>query len=413
VTTTDVPPAAARGPLGRREFRLYFAGNLISNIGNWLNNVALSVYMLELTGSSFWVGVGAAGLTIPILLFALPAGALADRADRVLLLRRAQAVSFCLASLLAIIVATGSANRIWLIAVAAGLGTCGAVAIPAMQSMIPSMVPPSELPEAIGLNALTFNIARVVGPLLAAAILTTVGAVWAFWINAATFLPLVAVLAIIRRPPFPRTAGLPGPIAEGISYAWNHLRTRTMLLAIVAIGFSLDPISTLAPALAKSFGIAAGGAGWIVTSWGTGAVLGLTAGRSLARLVARRGLGWTGLLAMGAGIAGLGASRSLAPALVAGVVVGVGYIISTMAFTTNIQADVPEALRGRVMALWTIAFLGPRPIAAVIGGALGDAIGPHIATALFAIPALGAAWFVRRTDPPAVEPVPPLAVDPV
>ena len=406
-----MPPAAARGPLGRREFRLYFAGNLISNSGNWLNHVTLGVYMLELTRSSFWVGVAAAALTLPTLLLALPAGALADRGDRMRVLRLSQMAAFALASLLAVLASAGAATRLAVVGVAAGLGACTAVAIPAMQSMIPSMVPPEELSEAIGLNALTFNIARVVGPIVAATTLTTLGASWAFALNAASFLALVGALTIIGHPPFPRAPRTPGPVREGLSYAWNHVRTRSMLLAVTAIGFSLDPISTLAPALARSYGIATGGAGWIVTSWGAGAVLGLTVGRRLARMVARRGLGWTGLLAMAAGLTGLGAARSLAEAAVTGVITGAGYISATMAFTTTIQADVPDALRGRVMALWTIAFLGPRPIAAVAGGALADAIGPHVATALFAIPAIGAAWFVRRTVPPpaAEEPVTPPA----
>lgn len=399
-----------RGPMGRPEFRRYFAGNLVSNSGTWLAQVALGVYMLELTQSSFWVGLTTAALFMPVLFLALPAGALADRVDRLGLLTRSQLAAGGLAILLTVLVATGSANRYAVVVIAALVGVSTAVAIPAMQSMIPSLVPPAELGEAIGLNALTFNVARALGPVLAAVTITTLGVSWAFGLNAASYFALVAALLAIGRLPFPREAGgPPGPVREGLVYAWNHAVTRTMLLAIVAIGVSLDPITTLSPALARSYGLATGGAGWIVSAWGAGAVLGITAGRPVARLVVQRGLGWVGLIGLAAGMAALGGARSLAEAVPAAVLTGAGYITATMAFTTAIQAAVPERLRGRVMALWTIAFLGPRVVAAVIDGALADVTGPRVAAACFAAPALAAAWFVRRTAPASGEAVAPAA----
>jgi MFS family permease len=403
-------PPTPGGPLGRPEFRAYFTGNLISNSGTWLQNVALGVYMLDLTHSSFWVGLASAALFVPILLLALPAGALADRGDRLRLLMRSQLAAGGIAVVLTVLVATGSANRYAVVALAALAGVSTAVAIPSMQSMIPSLVPAHELDQAIGLNALTFNLARVLGPILAAVTITGLGAVWAFGLNAASYLALVGALLVIGRLPFPRDAGgPPGSVGQGLSYAWRHPLIRTMLLAIVAIGISLDPITTLSPALAESYGLKTGGAGWIVSAWGGGAVLGITAGGRLARHVARRGLGWTGLLALAAGMAALGGARSLAQAVPAGMLTGAGYIVATMAFTTAIQSAVAERLRGRVMALWTIAFLGPRTFAAVVDGALADALGPRVAAACFAAPALLAAWFVRRTAPPPGEPIAPAA----
>jgi predicted MFS family arabinose efflux permease len=185
-----------------------------------------------------------------------------------------------------------------------------------------------------------------------------------------------------------------------------------MLLAVMAISVSLDPITTLSPALARSYGLATGGAGWIVSSWGLGAVLGITAGRRLIQYMTKHGLGWAGLIGQAAGMAALGAAPNVAAAIPAGILTGFGYITAVITFTTAIQTDVPERLRGRVMALWTISFLGPRVIAAVVDGALADAFGPHLAASSFAVPALVAAWFVHRTTPPAraepvVAPAPP------
>ena len=236
------------GPLARREFRLYFAGNLASNMGSWISNVALNVYVRDLTGSSFWVGLTNAALFVPVILFALPAGAVADRRDRLRLLRSSQVLACALASLLAILVALDAGSRYVVIAIAAGIGLTIAVAIPAMQSMVPSLVPREELAEAIGMNALTFNLARAIGPAIASLTLTTLGTAVAFGLNAASFVPLIAALVLIRRPPFLREADAPpGPMREALVYAWTHVRTRTMLLAVVAIAVSLDPITTLTP----------------------------------------------------------------------------------------------------------------------------------------------------------------------
>jgi MFS family permease len=399
------------GPLARREFRLYFAGNLASNVGNWLANVALSVYVHDLTGSSFWVGLTNAALFIPVILFALPAGALADRTDRIRLLRLSQLMAFGLSIALTILAATHTATRESVVVFAAGLGVTVAFGIPAMQSMIPSLVPTSELHEAIGLNALTFNIARALGPVLAAALITTIGAAVAFGINALSFVPLLVALTVIRTLPFPRESeGPPGPIREGLAYAWTHVRTRTMLLAMVAVSVSLDPITTVSPALARAYGMSTGSAGWIVSSWGAGAVLGITAGRRFIAYVTKRGTGWMGLVLLGAGIVALGGAPGIGAAVPAAILTGFGYITAAIAFVTTIQADVPERLRGRVMSLWLLSFLGPRVIAAVIDGVLADRFGPHVATACFAAPAVAAAWLVRRYRPPGgVEPIAPAA----
>jgi len=399
------------GPLVRREFRLYFAGNLASNVGTWLSNVALSVYVRDLTNSSFWVGLTNSALFVPVLILAIPAGALADRTDRMRLLARSQMAACALAGALTVLVATHTANRYAVVAIAAGLGVTIALAIPAMQAMIPSLVPFDELPQAIGLNALTFNIARAVGPVIAAATITTVGVTWAFGLNALSFVPLFVALMVIGRPPFPRPSeGPPGEMLEGLRYAWNHTRTRTMLLAMMAVSVSLDPITTVSPALARSYGLATGSAGWIVSAWGAGAVVGITLGRRFITSVTRRGVGWIGLVLQAAGLIALGVAPVIGWAIEGALLTGFGYITSAIAFVTTIQSDVPERLRGRVMALWTLSFLGPRVVSAIVDGALADRFGPHIATAWFALPALVAAFFVRHTVPPEhIEPVAPAA----
>jgi MFS family permease len=402
----------ARGgsPLRRREFRLYFAGNLTSNIGSWISNVALAVTMHDLTHSSFWVGLTVLGLFLPVLLIALPAGALADRRDRLRLLRGVQVWMASLATILTVLVALDAATRVLLVAMSFGLGLGIAVGIPAMQAMVPLMVPRGELGDAIRLNALTFNLARAVGPLIAAALLTTVGATWAFAINAISFFALVAALTMIRSVPFPRESdGEPGPVRDGVAYAWRHLRTRWLLLSIVAIGIALDPIFTLSPAIAGRVGLGSGGAGWLVATWGAGAVLMIVFGRRVINAMTAHGLGWIGLLALAAGIITYGLASTLASVVVGALLAGGGYITATMAFTTTIQEDVPESLRGRVSALWTLAFLGPRAFAGVLDGLLADALGTGTAAVVLASVAIGAAVLLRRVATPHVDPISPPA----
>lgn len=403
-------PKKYTSPLRRREFRLYFAGNLVSNVGNWVNNVVLAVSMHEQTRSSAWVGVVGFGLFFPVLVLSLRVGAIADRVDRLRLLRFSQLWSGGFAIALTILSAAGLADRVVLAVISFGLGIGIAVSIPAMQSMIPQLVPPDGLGDAIRLNGLSFNLARVVGPLFAAAALATVGITWAFALNALTFFVLAGALTLIGNVPFP-TAGGPvgGTVREGLSYAWHAPGVRWLLVAIVAIAISLDPITTLSPALADHLGWGSDAAGWIVTAWGAGAVAMLLAGRRLIAGAVAHGLGWMGLVALAMGIAGLGLAPTMVLAFVAAAVAGVGYITATMTFTTTLQAVVPDGLRGRMAALWTLAFLGPRSIVAVVDGRLADLIGARASAVVFASTALFAAGMLRRVLGLRVEPVVPQA----
>lgn len=408
MATAERTRARTSHPLRRREFRLYFIGNLTSNVGSWLANVAMAVMMWELTGSNAWVGLIGLGFFLPVLLLALPAGALADRLDRLKLLRVAQTVMFALSVLLTVLAITGDVNRYWLVGVAFGLGAGVALGIPAMQALVPQLVPADELGEAIQMNALTFNVARAIGPVIASATIATIGFAWAFGLNAATFVPLIGALVLIKRPPFQRVSDRPpGPVREGLAYAWRHLSTRWMLLSIVAIGMALDPIFTLSPALVSRLGHASETSGFVIACWGAGAVVTIITGRRAIAFVTEHGLGWVGLVGLFAGVAGLGASPWLPLSFASALIAGAGYITATMAFTTTIQSSVPESLRGRISALWTLAFLGPRGLGAVADGALADAVGAPATTVAFASIALVGALLLRHVQGTWEEPVPP------
>ncbi|HXJ67224.1 MAG TPA: MFS transporter, partial [Actinomycetota bacterium] len=178
------PAAPARQPLfANRNFRLFFTGQLISNTGTWLQNVAQGVLVLRLTNSSLMVGVANAALFVPVLLLSLFGGQLADRFDRRRLLLSTQVLALIATAVLAVLAGTGNAKVVVVIVVAVVIGIQYAVSIPAMGALLPALVDRSQLGEAIGMNSVTYNLARVVGPVIATVTIAAVGFGWAFALN--------------------------------------------------------------------------------------------------------------------------------------------------------------------------------------------------------------------------------------
>jgi MFS family permease len=379
-----VPPAPPRvtavSVLRNRAFRLFFVGNLVSQSGTFLQNSAQTVLMHDLTGRNTAVGLTNAATFFPVLLLAVAGGELADRYNRRALFVATQAVSLAAVAVLAVVTAVDRAGPGWVYATAAVLGLSYAVAIPTMHALVPSLVEPDELGPAVGLTAVTFNLARVVGPALAAAALATVGFAWAFGLNGLSFLALIVALLLIRVRPHPaerpRTS-----MREGFRYAWRDPGVRGMLVALAALAFALDPVNTLAPAFASDvFHRSSAAAPVFLLAFGLGSILAAAGlGRLFRRPQADPRQGVLAMLVTGAGIAGFALSPVYEAALAAAALAGAGSLASITLFTTGIQQRVPEAIRGRVMALWTICALGSRFPSGVIDGVLADAIGPRAA----------------------------------
>lgn len=404
------PPRSARALVADRTFGPYFAGNLASNIGTWFQQITAAVVVFSITGSTFMVGMVGVAQFLPSLVLAPWTGAAADRFDRRRLLIGAQSTAALAAGGLALVTIALGLERFplaWpVLATALVVGLANALSTPAQQALVPALVPPEDLPQAIALNSVTFNLARAVGPALGAIVLVSWGAGVAFAINAASYGALVAGLAVIA----PRTVatGSRGSVWVG----FRHLRTdpqlAMLLVGLSALGFGVDPMLTLTPALSAqlvdaTFSSPEALVGLLISAFGAGAVIGtLLVGRMRARWshvdIAAGGLG---LVVMGLVILGLaaGAWTALAGMLVA----GIGFLFAVTGITTAMHLRIPEDLRGRIMALWGVAFLGSRPVAAFVDGAVADLTSPETAT--FVAAAVVAACGVAMRS--RVAPAPP------
>ena len=342
MTTTD-SPLVARSTLALltdRTFGPYFFGNLASNIGTWFQQVTAAVVVFELTRSALVVGLVAVLQFLPSLLLAPWSGAAADRFDRRRLLIIAQTPAAVAAAVLAAITLTVGLDGFpyaWPVLAAAGvIGIAQAFSVPAMQALVPGLVPETDLAQAVALNSVTFNLARAVGPALGAATLVALGPGVAFSVNAASFLALIVALIFIRSRPVAR------PERASAWGGFRHLRTdpvmAALLVGVAALGFGADPVITLAPALADGLLGAAETAaergtlvGALVSMFGVGAVLAMLAVPASRDRIGHRGTAIAGLCVLAAGMICVALAPSPPWAMGAMAIGGFGFLLAVTA----------------------------------------------------------------------------------
>ena len=393
-------PRAALRLIGTRNFGPYFLGNAASASGTWFQNLAAALLIYRLTHSAFLLGVLNFCNFVPVLLLAPWAGSAADRFDRKRLLFVTQLASTALSAGLAVLAWQGLAGVWVVIACAAALGTASAFSAPASQALIGELVPRRELASAVGLNSMTYNLARAVGPTAAGISVHVLGIAASFAINAASYLLLVLGLLVVRPAERRRARRGEARLRDSLGLVRAQPRLLAFLLIVTAVGFASDPVNTEAPAFARAFGVAPQfldrTTGFIVGAFGGGAVLAafLLTGRVAG---SRRRMVVT-LTLLGLGVVGF----SLGPWLGAGyvflAVAGVGYLASNTSATSRLQLEVAEHQRGRIMALWSVAFLGLRPAASLIDGAVAGVFGVRTAGVCLALPVLAVAAAVLVLD---------------
>ena len=396
MTEPDQPPAL-RGPraafavIGQRNFAPYFVGNALSASGGWFQNLAGALLVYRQTHSPFLLGVLNFAQFAPFLLLAPWSGSAADRFDRKRILLVTQSISFALCVVLGVLAAAGQAEPWLVIVFAALIGTASAYAIPSQQALVTSLVSERDLGSAIALNSMTFNIARAAGPALAALVIAAFGIPAAFFVNACSFLLFSVALLLVH--PRPQRRAERAPLRESLTLLRENPRLLWLLFVVAAVGFASDPINTESPAFANEFGYRDTVAGLIIGVFGAGAVAAafVFAGREGSRRMTVETLTMLGL-----GMIGFCLSPSLAIGFVFLFVAGMGYLASNARATTQLQLEVEEWQRGRIMALWSIAFLGLRPVASLIDGAIAGIAGVRVAGIVLSLPALAAAYFIRR-----------------
>ena len=394
---TGTGPAAALRLIRDRNFGPYFVGNASSATGTWFQNLAASLFVYRQTHSPFLLGVLQFANFIPVLLLAPWSGSVADRFDRRRVVLGSQLVATSLSAGLAALAWAGLAP-VWVVmACVLGLGIVSAFSAPASQALISDLVPRSDLQSAVALNSMTYNLARAVGPALAALSVRKLGIPASFAINSASYLVLVGGVLVVSTAPRRRASRADTRLRESLRLVREQPRLLAFLLIVTAVGFASDPVNTEAPAFAHAFGRPDTDAGYLIGAFGGGAVAAafLLAGRVAGSR--RRML--TTLVLLGAGILAF----SLTPWLPVGLgflaVAGFGYLASNTSATSRLQLEVAEHQRGRIMALWSVAFLGLRPVASLADGAIAGAFGVRVAGVVLALPALavaGAIYFLQR-----------------
>ena len=386
--------------LRSRDYRLYFAGQVVSLSGTWMQTVAQSWLVIELTGSGALLGAVVAVQFLPLLLLGPLAGAVADRVDKRRFLLVTQSVAGSAALVLGLLVLTGRIE-LWMVFAAAGvLGVANAFDVPTRQALVVELVGPERLPNALALNGLVLSSAKVVGPTLAGIVIGTLGVAACFLLNAASYLACLAALVAMHVRPVPADGTARGRRrsgrrdAGGLAAIWRSPELRTPLVVLAVIGTITYEFQVTLPLLARfTFGAGAEGYALLLAAMSIGAVVGGLVAAATNRGSHRR-LGFAGL-ALGTVTLVLAAAPSMAVALAVLPFVGMASALFLAGSNATVQAVVPHALRGRVMALYAMALLGTTPIGGPIAGLLGERFGPRVAIAiggLAAVVAVAVAW---------------------
>ncbi len=376
------PPPSAFGALKHRNFRLFFAGHLVSLVGWWMHHVAQPWLVLLLTDSAFYVGLVALLGTLPVTLLSLFGGAVADRFPKRRVVIATQAMAMAVALALAAIVLADAVTLAHVMVAAALIGTVAAFDIPGRQAFMVEMVGKRDLMNAIALNASAFNASRVVGPAVAGVLIGAVGVGVCFLLNGLSYLAVIVALLAIRITPAPSRA-LPHStwtnIREGLGYVAGNRRVRTLLFVIAGASLFGFPFQVLMPVLARDvLGLGAQAYGWMVTSAGVGALAGALGLAGFARHIRKGRAVAVAAITFGLLVALLGVVRSFPLILVLLVLIGFAMIVHTATTNTLLQTVAPDALRGRVMSVYTLSFMGLLPFGSLLSGLVAERFGPGV-----------------------------------
>jgi MFS family permease len=393
-------PGRVGSSLRHRNYRLYFFGQLVSVMGTWMQTVAQSFLVLDLTHSGTDLGLVTAARFLPILVFGPAGGLFADRRNKRRILYVTQALSGVLAAIFAILTGT-HVIQMWLVYVLAlSLGFVNVFDNPARQSFISEMVPPDDLPNAVTLNSVSLNLARVFGGALGGVLTAVLGLALCFACNAISFIAVIASLAAMNGAllyPARPVKRMPGQIRQGLRYVRETPELLVPLLMIALVGTLAWEFQVTLPLMAsKVFGGGAGSYGVMASVMGVGAVGGglisASRGRPRARSLCVAAIGW------GIAITAAAVAPTLPLELAALVFVGYGSITFNSYAKTTLQLASEPAMRGRVMALWALAWQGSTPLGGPLVGWIAQDFGarwslvagglPTLLCGLLALPAL-------------------------
>jgi MFS family permease len=359
-----------------RDFRLMWAGAFTSSVGTWMQEVAQNWLILTMTGSAFLLGLDAFLGDAPFLLFSLFGGVMADRVDRRRILLRSQYVQMSSATLLAVLL-LAHAVQVWMIlTLSVVVGLAQSFGGPAYQALVPTLVDREDLPNAVALNSIQFNLARVVGPVLAGIAFYKLGAAACFGLNALSFLAPIAALLVLQRGGgiVPPTEGVLASLKTGLRAVQNTGPLRGLIVLSFVGSFCAMPLVTFLPVFARNvFHRDAKGYSVLLAAFGIGAILGAISVAAFGNVRRKGILAVVMQMLFGGLMAAFAMSRTpmLSYALLG--LAGASLMVVFALFMTLVQANVENHLRGRVVSVYTLAFRGAMPLGNLVAGALAGA----------------------------------------
>jgi predicted MFS family arabinose efflux permease len=401
---TSIPSRKTFAALQYPNYRLWFIGQVVSLVGTWMQATAQGYLVYELTQSPAFLGYVSFANGLPTFLFSLYGGVIADRIPRRKMLVITQGSMMVLAAILAFLTFTKLVQPWHIIVLSFLLGTANAFDTPSRQSFVAELVDRQDMTNAIALNSTMFNIGTVVGPAAAGMVYAWVGPGWCFSINAASFIAVIAALlmmqlsGVMTRPKTPASAG--GDLKVGLVYAWQNKTIRSLLANLAVVAMFSFGLMTLLPAWAVD--VLNGNAttnGWLVSARGLGSL----AGALMIAVIGSygiRGKIWSiGYLLTPVFLVVFSFMRWLPLSLA--LLVCAGWSLMAMINTTNalVQSSVSDDLRGRVMGVYALVFMGGHSIGALIAGWVADGFGEPLTVVVFSCIVLAAAIFTHLTHP--------------
>jgi MFS family permease len=396
-----------------RDFAVFWAGAVVSNTGNWVQNLTVPYVLYQLTGSAFWVGFAAFSQFIPVMVLGPLAGSIADRFDRRRVLLATQSAMAVVAFGLWAAWASGVRSLTVILLLVGASGVFTGLNMASWQAFVNDLVPRRDLLSAVTLNSLQFNASRAVGPAIAGVLLATMGATWAFFVNGASFAFVIAALLAIRTrregQPAPVPGSVLGQFARAIRYARTQLGIVLGVLVAVLVGVLGSPVQQFTVVFAADeFVVGPLGLAFLNVAIGIGAVLAFFLVSGWDHVMTKSMLVRWSLLVYGGAIVAFALAPTYAVGLVVLVVVGGGFLAVISTVNTAVQTIVTDRVRGRVMAMRSMAFSGAYPIGALLQGWLADRVGVRPTVAGAGLLLIAAALYLgvrsdlleRLDDPP-------------
>ena len=418
---SEARPRGAESRLARtfsalryRDFRLLWIGAFLSTTGTWMQTVAQGWVVLKMTGSPFLLGVDGFLSTGPMLVFSIFGGAVADRVERRKIMLLSQYLQMSFAFILAALIFSGNV-KVWHIFLLSFLtGSAQSFSGPAYISLLPLLVKREDVSNAIAMNSMQFNLARVIGPIFAGIALAAWGAAVCFAVNGLSFLAVIASLLMIRAPQV-RTQEEQGGLFEEMRAGFRFVFRRRTLMVLTFLAFAGTflgmPIVTFLPVVATSiFGLGAKGYAWMMTTYGLGSVTGAVLIAATAHAARKGRVALMLQLAFACLLVGFALSRSLPLSLAIAFFAGACIVGVIALYSSLVQLSTTDAMRGRVMSIFMLAFRGGMPLGNLIAGYVAQRWSISIALAINgAVLAAVAMFFIAKRvnlDEPTGAPTP-------